>query len=102
MEVIWTKFATNSLFEILFFVKSQAGATVALKTKRQLFRSTRNIPKFPLSGKIEPLLLETGKEYRFKICGNYKIIYRVEGKIVYIIDVFDCRQNPEKLIERNS
>jgi len=102
MEIIWTKFASNSLFEILIFVKNQAGSSISLKTKRQIFRTTRNIPRFPLAGKLEGLLIETGKEYRFKICGNYKIIYRVEGKIVYIIDVFDCRQNPEKLIKRNS
>ena len=102
MEVIWTRFATNSLFEILNFVKNQAGPSVSLKTKKQIFRATRNIPNFPLSGKLEPVLIETGIDYRFKICGKYKIIYRIEGKIVYIIDVFDCRQSPEKLIKRNS
>jgi hypothetical protein len=29
----------------------------------------------------------------------FKIIYRVEGDIIYMIDIWDTRRNPEKLID---
>ena len=100
MEVIWTRFAINSLIEILKFVKNQGGSDVSLKVKNKIFRATRNLPKFPFSGVIEPLLINTGKDYRYKLSGNYKIIYRIEGYSIFIIDVFDCRQDPVKMKKR--
>jgi mRNA-degrading endonuclease RelE of RelBE toxin-antitoxin system len=40
--------------------------------------------------------------YRYIVCGNYKIIYSVdiEEQLIKIADVFDTRQNPIK-IKRN-
>lgn len=34
--------------------------------------------------------------------GNYKILYWVEPKTVFIAAVFDCRQNPQKMKEEVS
>lgn len=38
-----------------------------------------------------------GKEHRRIIEGHYKIIYRVEGQAIYITDIFDSRQDPNKM-----
>ncbi len=51
------------------------------------------IAQFPLSGSEEPLMAD----HRYLVEGNYKIIYRVETKTVFIVRVFDARQAPEKL-----
>ena len=48
-------------------------------------------------GQVEPQLEHLGKEHRRLIEGHFKIIYRVEGSTVYVTDIFDSRQNPEKM-----
>lgn len=53
--------------------------------------------KLPLIGKIEENLIELKQEHSYLVEGNYKIIYRVIAKDIYITDVFDCRQNPQKI-----
>ena len=49
-------------------------------------------------GGIEENLIGLDQGHRFLLKGNYKIIYKVVGDIVYITDVFDCRQNPQKIL----
>jgi hypothetical protein len=44
------------------------------------------------------LLKPLGKDHRYLVEGKYKIIYRVEGNVLYVEDVFDCRQNPTKMV----
>jgi len=33
--------------------------------------------------------------------GNYKIICKIQTNTIYITDVFDTRQDPDKIKERN-
>jgi hypothetical protein len=33
---------------------------------------------------------------------NYKLIYKLKDDVVYITDVFDMRQNPDKIVIHNS
>jgi len=48
-------------------------------------------------GQVEPQLEHLGKEHRRLIEGHFKIIYRMEGNTVYVTDIFDSRQDPEKM-----
>jgi hypothetical protein len=49
-------------------------------------------------GTVEPLLWEFAEEYRYLVVGNYKLVYYIDCETaIYIVAVFDCRQNPEKL-----
>lgn len=48
-------------------------------------------------GQFEPCLERLGKGHRRMIEGHFKIIYRVEDDVVYVTDIFDTRQNPEKM-----
>ena len=43
-----------------------------------------------------------GIECRFLVQGNYKIIYHVDGEIVFIDAVFDTRMEPRKLSDKFS
>jgi len=51
----------------------------------------------PFLGQEEEFLKERGSGHRYLVEGNYKIIYKVIGKEVYITDIFDTRQGPEKM-----
>jgi plasmid stabilization system protein ParE len=50
-------------------------------------------------GKREELLLDHPKDFRFLVEGNYKILYWISEDEIIIASVFDCRQNPEKIID---
>jgi toxin ParE1/3/4 len=54
-----------------------------------------------LSGSIETSLTDLKEEHRYVIRGNYKIIYKIQHKNVFITDIFDIRQDPEKIIRSN-
>ena len=42
-------------------------------------------------------LEKLNQDYRYIVIGNYKIIYRIYLNEVIINDVFDTRQDPEKM-----
>lgn len=100
-HTIWTNFATSELKSIFLYYKLTVGASVADKIKRNIFRATKQIIKRPLIGAIEENLIELKFEYRYIVVDNYKIIYRIIEKDIYITDIFDCRQNPQKMKEHH-
>ena len=58
---------------------------------------TDSLPENPWKGQQEEYLSHLGKGHRRIIEGHYKIIYRVEGQAIYITDIFDSRQDPDKM-----
>jgi toxin ParE1/3/4 len=96
-DIVWTEFASNELKSIYEYYKVQASVAVAKKIKSKIFESTKNLSEQPLIGQIEENLKELNQNHRYIVEGNYKIIYLVVKNTVYITDVFDCRQNPEKM-----
>ncbi|MBK7819228.1 MAG: type II toxin-antitoxin system RelE/ParE family toxin [Sphingobacteriaceae bacterium] len=78
-----------------------ASEKVADKIRKSIFDSTRHLSKQPLIGAIEENLINLKQGHRYLIEGNYKIIYKVLHDNIYITDIFDCRQNPQKMKKRN-
>jgi len=101
MKVIWTKYALESLSKIYKYYEQIAKVKVASNIRNQLFYSTKQLEKFPLSGPVEEFFIELDEEHRFITRGNYKIIYKIMNSKIYITDIFDTRQNPEELKFRN-
>lgn len=99
MKIIWTDFATNSLFEIFKYYKETANRHVAQKIKLKIFSATRQLIKHPLSGQIETNLQKLGEDHRYLVEGNYKIIFKRTKKGIIITDVFDTRQDPAKILK---
>jgi plasmid stabilization system protein ParE len=101
MKIFWTKFALSSLSEIFRYYKDNVSYTVANNIRNGVLSSTNQLTKHPTSGQIEEFLSEMEKGHRYIIRGNYKIIYKIQNHKLYITDVFDTRQNPEELKNRN-
>jgi plasmid stabilization system protein ParE len=53
----------------------------------------------PHLGQQEEYLEHFGQSHRRVIEGHYKIIYKVEGEMIVITDIFDSRQDPSKMKE---
>ena len=51
----------------------------------------------PYMGQQEEYLEHMGQSHRRVIEGSHKIIYRIEGEAIVITDIFDSRQDPEKM-----
>jgi len=102
MKVIWTNFALESLHETYTFYKATVNIRVANKIRAEIFSGVKQLKAQPNSGTIEVLLETTNEGHRYLIIGNYKIIYKISKKNIYITDVFDTRQNPEKLVANSS
>jgi toxin ParE1/3/4 len=94
--VIWTDFALKQLDLIYTYHRSFSEKT-AQKIVSQLLTSADRLQKHPLMGPKEELLQSSSSSYRYIISGNYKIIYKIAQGVVFIIDVFDTRQNPVKI-----
>ena len=100
MKVFWTKFALDSLSEVYYYYLKNVNENIASNIRDSILYSTKQLEKYSLSGPTEELLMDLEEGHRYIIRGNYKIIYKIQNKKVYITDVFDTRQNPEK-IRRN-
>jgi toxin ParE1/3/4 len=99
--VIWTNFAISELKNIYLYYRMVASEKVADKMRKSIFESTRRLSKQPLIGATEENLVGLKQGHRYLVEGNYKIVYRVLHDNIYITDVFDCRQNPQKMKKRS-
>lgn len=100
LEVFWSQFAENKLLDIFDYYKVKGGITVARKIVDKIVDSTINLDINSRMGAIEQLLTERNQEFKYLISTNYKIIYyiNIEAKRIVIANVFDARQDPEKII----
>jgi addiction module RelE/StbE family toxin len=89
-KVIWTNTAKNQLKEIYQYYKkiTPQGAT---KVKNDILKASRELVfiKQYQQDEIEP-------EFRRIIVRHYKLIYTIENQTIYILRIFDTRQNPAK------
>ena len=101
MKIIWTDFAIENLKGIYDFYAQKAGKKIANKIKLKIFESTKQLLKNPESGQLELSLENLQQNHRYLVSGNYKIIYRLFDNQIAIVDIFDTRQEPKKILDEN-
>ena len=79
-------------------IKRKRARTWPKELNQKIFTNTRQLNRHPESGQIEPILKQLGENHRYLVEGNYKIIYKKVIDGILITDVFDSRQDPEKMI----
>ena len=99
MEIIWTDFAIENLKIIFDFYAIKVSKKVAHEIRLQILKTTKQLINHPTSGQKELYLEKLKQDYRYVLSGNYKIIYKVENSQIIISDVFDSRQNPDKMVD---
>lgn len=100
-QIIWTNFAISELKNIYLYYRMVATVKVADKIRKSIFDGIKPLIKQPLIGAVEENLIDLAQGHRYIVVDNYKIIYRVIQLNIYITDIFDCRQNPQKMKKRN-
>lgn len=95
-KVIWSVRSLKDL-DKAHDLLSEDSLSSANRTVETVLERVGQLEKFPKSGPVEQSLAHRKKEHRYLVSGHHKIIYRIEKQKVFIIRVFDTRQNPEKL-----
>jgi len=97
-KVQWTSNAKEDLLNIVAYIKEDS-PTIA-KDVYQKIRNKANSSNFlPLRGRVVPELQKEGiTMYRELISSPWRIMYKVDNDTVYIMAIFDSRQNVEELL----
>jgi toxin ParE1/3/4 len=102
MQVEITNFAKAELQKIFDYYLLVASKEIASKIITRIVDEIEYLGNNPNIGSKELLLAHLKHEYKYLVCGNYKIIFYKLKTVIYVTDIFDCRQNPEKMELRNS
>jgi plasmid stabilization system protein ParE len=92
-EIIITQLADDDKNEILAYWKKRNKSNVYSKKLNNLFINAINyISEHPLLGKKT-----TMENVRFRIVSNYFIYYQYNLSTLFILRIWDSRQNPDDL-----
>ena len=93
-RIIWTDQAVESLRDIYDYFKDKSPQGAA-----NVLHDLLNSPKaivFAQQFQIDDI----NPKYRRIVVRNYKVLYREDGKTIYIIDIVSTHQSPEVLQRR--
>ena len=92
-QVIWSQRAQNDKKEILDYWRQKNKSNTYSKKLNELFKeSIKIILDFPHIGKVTD-----DNKARIKIVREYLIIYEETKNQIFILTIWDSRQNPDKL-----
>jgi len=95
LRVLLTEIAQTRIDEKFEYLTSEFGGSTARSFLKQLFRFIELVSYFPEIGKIEVF----DKNIRsFRLNKQSTVFYSLENNKVYILDLFDNRQDPDKRI----
>ncbi len=97
-QVQWTSNAKEDLLNIVDYIK-QDSVVNARKVYEQIREKANSSNFFPLRGRVVPELQKEGITiYRELIVQPWRVMYKIENNTVYIMAIFDSRQNVEELL----
>jgi plasmid stabilization system protein ParE len=97
-EVEWTDVAEKDVAAIVGFIAADNPHN-ALQVLQTLRDKATGLYRFPLRCRIVPEFLAHGiLSYRELIVSQWRIIYQILGRKVYILSVVDSRRNVEELL----
>lgn len=96
MRIVFSHFAKSKLKAIYKYYKVVASKQVADDIKNGIIQKSKSLREFPEMGSIDEHLSYLKSGHRKLIEGNYKIVYRITDSVIFITDIFDTRQDPEK------
>lgn len=98
MEVIWTQRATERLRAVFDYHHQIAGLRTARHIAQGITNDALRLSNHPNLGRVEENLSSDHRAIRSMVTRkHYKLLYQVVQQDIYIVSLFDCRQNPEKI-----
>lgn len=94
MVVIWSEEAKNSIAEIYFYILKDSPQN-AINVVDEIINLVDSLQDERFEYAIDPIINK--EKFRHISIWSYKIIYERNAEVVFILDIFDGRQNPYKL-----
>ena len=92
-KIIWSEKANNDLINILEYWKERNLTNAfSIKLNEIIHKRIELIAQYPKLGKRTRI-----KDVRVHVVKDYLLFYRIVNKSIYILSVFDGRQDPNKL-----
>ena len=99
MRIHWTVRAKKSANEVGAYILQTFGERSFEKFCEELLHNVNLLAESPNLGRIEPLLNKRLFTYRSLVVNKRsKIIYRFDNENIFIVDLWDTRREPEKLV----
>ena len=90
--------AKQQIRQIAKYIRKEFGKNRRDEFLREVRQTRRIIEASPNIGTVEPLLAECAVMYRSYVMNRLnKIVYRIDGDVIYIVAFWDVRRNPETL-----
>ncbi len=100
-KIKWTNRAKQEYYSAISFGHLIWGIKAIGKLRSAVNEYSGLLRRFPMLGSIEPLLKERSLLYRsIVVHKHYKMIYMVKDDIVYVVDFWDVRKEPNSLTNR--
>ncbi len=97
-RVIWTETASQDLEEIVSYV-ARDSKQQATKVLKKIRGKTAPLRSSPSMGRVVPELIEFGlRNWREIIVSPWRIIYRIEKRLVFVDSVLDGRRDVEDIL----
>lgn len=97
MKIVITTPAWESYEQALHFLAGYMTDRELERWDKRLWDSIDDLKTFPRRGQYEPWLEYKGEGHRRLVVGKFKVVYRIEGRTIYVTDIFDARQDPGKM-----
>jgi len=102
IRIEWSDLSERQLKDVFDYYSIEVSPAIAKKLINRIIDRVTILESNPLAGPKEELLSEHTEDFRYLIESNYKIIYWKKENLITIASVFDCRQNPKKLVLNKS
>ena len=98
-RVIWLPLAKEGKKQVANYIRRQFGLKRKMAFMQEVDQTVRMLINQPNIGPIDPLYNDRAITYRSVIInGLNKLVYRIDGDIIYIVDFWDTRREPTKQV----
>ena len=97
-DVIWTDTAKKDLNEIIEYI-AQDSIEIAIQKYEKIKETAEPLVLFPNQGRVIPELLKHNiTKFKELIISPWRLMYKIENNVVYVMAVIDGRRNIEDIL----
>lgn len=101
MRVEWEEMAERNRDQIGDYIFTYFGYKSVEHFFEEINHTVNLLMAYPNLGPIEPLLADLPQTYRSVVVERLnKLVYRIEGDTIYIVDFWDTRREPKNQAEQ--
>jgi toxin ParE1/3/4 len=97
MKVKLTAQARRRLGELRAYHIENGNEAKGTRVIRAILEKGKQLERYPELGQEEPHLKHLGQGHRYLLADSYKIIYLIVKPVIYVTDIFDTRQAPDRM-----